>query len=112
MYFADIQKLQEGFKKKQFKNVTLGVEPIPCMCTIQVHNLPESPSPSEDMLINYFESSGGGEVTRVQIDEKRNYALITFKDATGMIPPLPPQEIFSEKNILSYLVLFLYSNRL
>ncbi|XP_025093182.1 poly [ADP-ribose] polymerase 14-like [Pomacea canaliculata] len=98
----DIQKLQEGFKKRQFKNVTLEVEPIPCMCTIQVYNLPEKPSPSEDMLRNYFESehsSGGGEVTRVQIDEKRNYALITFKDATAASKALSRSHTIQGKKV-------------
>lgn len=67
--------------------MTLEVEPISGCRTIQVLGLPESPDLSEDLLKKYFENqdlSGGGKVTRVQLGDKGDYAVITFADDKGM----------------------------
>ena len=79
-----MEKVIDNFKKKQLQKQIVSASCVEYPDCILVQNV--VPSITEDAVELYFESerkSGGGIVREIQMDEKKNRAIVFFENWRG-----------------------------
>ena len=85
-FCSDLIYIRSALANKCLLGRELTVTNVEASSTVEVHNLPQVPSLSQETLTNYFENtprSGGGGVLDVQLLGDRRSALVTFEDTEG-----------------------------